>query len=154
MSRSRRGFSPAFSAVLTVVAVLLVLMTVPNLGTVVRAARADGAPGEFVPRELFCVSHPGHESCVWTGDFRAAGGSAVRAGVELYGSDRGSQRAGQPVPAVDVGAPSRVYGPGGSNEWIFNVALLALALAIVWIVYARRLLVVLRRARPPVGDRA
>ncbi|GAA3203341.1 hypothetical protein [Nonomuraea helvata] len=130
---SRR--SPAFTVALTLFACLLAYLATPNLGTVVRAARADGTPGVFVPRELFCIQHPGHESCVWTGDFRSDDGAVSRSGVEMYGSDRTTHRAGQPARAVDVGAANRVYGPGGSNEWIVTALLLASAAAILLFLY-------------------
>ncbi|MFB9204706.1 hypothetical protein ACIBIZ_31990 [Nonomuraea spiralis] len=139
----RRGVSPAFSFVLSLVAGFLLVLTVPNLGTVVRAARADGAPGVFVPRTLSCITHPGHESCVWTGDFRSDDGAIRRSDVEIYGSDRYTHQAGQPVRAVDIGSGGRVYGPGGSNEWVFSALLLVVALGLLWFLHAgslRRLL--------------
>ncbi|NUS06804.1 MAG: hypothetical protein HOV97_30085, partial [Nonomuraea sp.] len=149
--------SPAFSIVLTLVAGLLLVVTVPNLGTVLRAARADGVPGVFVPRALSCVTHPGHESCVWTGDFRPDGGSAVRAGIEMYGSDRFSHRAGQPARAVDIGSAGRVYGPGGSNEWLFSALLVVLALGVLWFLHGgsqRRLFGASSRPGPAPGPEA
>ncbi|MFI9596772.1 hypothetical protein [Nonomuraea sp. NPDC052265] len=139
----RRGVSPAFSFVLSLVAGFLLFLTVPNLGTVVRAARGDGVPGVFVPRTLACITHPGHESCVWTGDFRSDDGATGRTGVEMYASDRYTHRAGQPVRAVDIGSGGRVYGPGGSNEWVFSALLLVVALGLLWFLHAgslRRLL--------------
>ncbi|MGW3350170.1 hypothetical protein ACWDA3_43300 [Nonomuraea rubra] len=134
----RRARPSAFTVTLTLFAGLLVFLGAQNAGTVVRAAFADGQEGRFVPRALSCVQHPGHESCVWTGDFSAAGGTVLLRGVELYGSDRTTHRAGLPVPAVDVGAPARVYGPGGSGEWMFRALLLAAAAAILWSLYGRR----------------
>lgn len=139
----------AFSLVLTFVAGLLLVVTVPNLGTVLRAARAEGASGVFVPRELSCVSHPGHESCVWTGDFRSDDGRDVRTGVEMYGSDRGTHRAGQPASAVDIGSAGRVYGPGGSNEWLFSALLIALALGLLGYLHGRWLLRLLGASSRP-----
>nr|SBO95876.1 hypothetical protein BN4615_P5392 [Nonomuraea gerenzanensis] len=127
-----------FSVVLTLFAGLLVYLGAQDAGTVLRAAFAQGEAGRFVPRELSCLRHPGHESCVWTGDFSSADGTVLLRGVELYGSDRATHRAGLAVPAVDVGAPARVYGPGGSGEWMFRVLLLAAAAAILWFLYGRR----------------
>ncbi|WP_329087277.1 MULTISPECIES: hypothetical protein [unclassified Streptosporangium] len=151
---ARGGRSPAFTVVLTLFAGLLVYLAVPNMGTVIRAARADGTPGVFVPRELFCVQHPGHESCVWTGEFRSGDGMTRRAEVEMYGSDRASHREGEPAPAVDVGSASRVYGPGGSNEWVFTALLLVAALAIVWFLYGGPLRRALgQRSRPAMRAR-
>ncbi|XVQ84283.1 hypothetical protein ACQP2K_36540 [Microbispora siamensis] len=135
MVTPRGGRSPAFSVVLTMVAAFLVYLAVPTMGTAIRAARADGTPGVFTPRHLSCVQHPGHESCVWSGEFRSADGTIRRPDVEMYGSDRSTHRQGTPAAAVDVGAASRVYGPGGSNEWVFSALLLLVALAIVWAVY-------------------
>ncbi|WP_345148219.1 hypothetical protein [Nonomuraea rubra] len=134
----RRARPSAFTVTLMLFAGLLAFLGAQNAGTVVRAAFADGQEGRFVPRALSCVQHPGHESCVWTGDFSAAGGTVLLRGVELYGSDRSTHRAGLPVPAVDVGAPARVYGPGGSGEWMFRALLLAAAAAILWSQYGRR----------------
>ncbi|GAA4938116.1 hypothetical protein GCM10023334_048330 [Nonomuraea thailandensis] len=135
---ARRARLSVFTVTLTLFAGLLVFLGAQNAGTVVSAAFADGQAGRFVPRELSCVQHPGHESCVWTGDFASAGGTVLLRGVELYGSDRTTHRAGLPVPAVDVGAPARVYGPGGSGEWMFRALLLAAAAAILWSLYGRR----------------
>ncbi|WP_207549814.1 hypothetical protein [Thermostaphylospora chromogena] len=148
--RARR--SPAFTVVLTLLAGFLVYLAVPNMGTALRAARADGTPGVFVPQRLYCIQHPGHESCVWVGEFRSGDGKVRRTEVEMYGSDRSSHRRGEAVPAVDVGADSRVYGPGGSNEWIFNVLLILVALAILWSLYGRRPRRDARRSGVPAGD--
>ncbi|MEU4579625.1 hypothetical protein ACBI99_07620 [Nonomuraea sp. ATR24] len=135
MTMARRERSRMFTVVLTLVAVFLLYLAVPNAGTAVRAARADGVAGTFTPRELICIVHPGHESCVWTGEFRSGDGSSDRAGVELYGSDRYSNRAGSPVRAVDIGLPGRVYGPGGSNEWVFTALMIVSGLGILLWLY-------------------
>lgn len=128
-ARSRRP--SAFSVALTALAVLLLYLAVPNIGTVIRAARADGAPGVNTPVRLSCVQHPGHESCFWSGEFRSDDGTIVRQDVEMYGSDRYTNREGEQVPAVDIGLAHRVYGPGGSNEWVFTALLLLAGLAIL-----------------------
>ncbi|GAA2212348.1 hypothetical protein GCM10009850_078100 [Nonomuraea monospora] len=138
MTPARRARPSAFSVVLTLFAGLLVYLGAQDAGTVLRAAFAEGEAGRFVPVELSCVEHPGHESCVWTGDFRASDGMVLRRGVELYGSDRATQQAGRSVPAVDVGAPARVYSPGGSGEWMFRALLLGAAAAVLWFLYVRR----------------
>ncbi|WP_052422541.1 hypothetical protein [Nonomuraea candida] len=135
MAGARRTRSPAFTVAMTVVAVFILYLAVPNVGTAVRAARADGAPGVFTARELTCVQHPGHESCVWTGRFRADDGSIDRSGVELYGSDRYTNRAGESTRAVDIGLAGRVYGPGGSNEWVLTALLAASGLGILLWLY-------------------
>ncbi|HEX4817138.1 MAG TPA: hypothetical protein VFV66_30725 [Nonomuraea sp.] len=129
---------------LTLVAVLLLVVTVPNLGTVFRAARADGVPGTFTAVRLSCVQHPGHVSCVWSGGFRSDDGTVRRTGVELYGSDRDTHRAGTRTRAVDIGHDTRVYGPGGSAEWLFSALLVGLALTILLTLYAP----LLRRPSP------
>ncbi|MEW9552810.1 hypothetical protein [Nonomuraea sp. NPDC050783] len=148
--RRRRRVS-GFDVVLAVVGLVLLLVSVPQLGPAIRAARADGVSGVFTARELRCVQHPGHESCVWAGDFApAAGGRPARHDVELYGSDRGTLAAGRTVAAVDTGRASRVYGPGGSGEWMF-VTLLALAGLGVPAVIGRR---VTRNARGPAREPA
>jgi hypothetical protein len=89
--------------------------------------------GTFVAKRLRCVQHPGHELCSWYGTFRpdptASGTSSagdVRTAVALYGSDRDLLRAGEQMPAVDIGRPAQVYPPSGSREWIVVTVLLAL----------------------------
>jgi hypothetical protein len=80
------------------------------------------------------VRHPGHESCSWSGEFRSDDGAIRRGEVWLYGSGRDSLRAGQRVRAYDTGRANRVYGPGGSREWV-PVALMV-ALSGVLLAYA------------------
>ncbi|WP_283133031.1 hypothetical protein [Rhizohabitans arisaemae] len=123
----RRG--GAFTVVLALLGLLLLYVAVPQLGPAVRAARADGVTGTFTARELACVQHPGHESCTWTGDFVSDDRRAVRAGIELYGSDRDTLAAGAATRAVDTGRAGRVYGPGGSREWVFTVLIVVVGLA-------------------------
>ncbi|GAA3430171.1 hypothetical protein GCM10018953_73560 [Streptosporangium nondiastaticum] len=125
-----RRRSPFFNTVLTFVAVFLLYLAVPNIGPVVRAARADGIGGRFTARQLECIQHPGHESCTWMGDFRSADGTVRKTDVAMYGSSRESLRTGQETPAVDVGRPRQVYGPGGSMEWVFTGLLLLIGVAI------------------------
>ncbi|GII02132.1 hypothetical protein [Planobispora takensis] len=147
--------SPAFGVALTVLAVFLLLLAVPNVGTAVRAARADGIGGWFTPGRLDCVQHPGHESCVWTGDFLSEDGAVRRTGIEMYGADRYSHRAGERARAVDIGHPSRVYGPGGSNEWVFTALMLLAGVGIPVSVYGRPLRRVLGSgARREAGSRS
>ncbi|GII76288.1 hypothetical protein Sru01_12700 [Sphaerisporangium rufum] len=140
----RRRRSPAFTAALALVGAFLLLLTVPNVGPVLRAARADGTAGEFTARRLYCVQHPGHESCSWTGDFASADGRVRRTGVALYGSDRGTLTAGRTTPAVDVGRRGTVYGPGGSNEWVFTSLLILAGLAVIVLAFRP-----VRRTAPP-----
>ena len=116
------GFSVA---VATAVGALLLLLSLPNVVPVVRAARADGDPGTFLAEQMSCVGHLGHESCSWSGTFRPHGNGEVRADVYLYGSDRDTLRPGQRVPAVDTGRRAQVYPPSGSNEWVVTAGLLA-----------------------------
>lgn len=147
---ARRTSSPAFTTVLTLIAAFLLYLAVPNIGTAVRAARADGTPGVFTARELTCVQHPGHESCVWIGEFRSDDGSTGRSGIEMYGSDRYSNVAGGRTRAVDIGLTGRVYGPGGSNEWVFTALLLASGLGILLWQYGGPLRRVFGRRDQPV----
>lgn len=128
----------AFTVALAGLGLLLLFWSVPELGPTIKAARADGVSGVFTAGELRCVQHPGHESCVWAGDFASADGRVLRHDVELYGSDRGTLAAGRTAQAVDTGRASRVYGPDGSGEWLFT-SLLALAGAALLAVAARRL---------------
>jgi hypothetical protein len=116
----------AFSVgVATAVGALLLLLSLPNVVPVVRAARADGDPGTFLAEQVSCVGHLGHESCSWSGTFRPHGDGEIRADVYLYGSDRDTLRPGQRVPAVDTGRRAQVYPPSGSNEWVVTAGLLA-----------------------------
>lgn len=108
----------------TAVGSLLLLLSLPNVVPVVRAARADGDSGTFLAEQLSCVGHLGHESCSWSGTFRPHGNGEVRSDVYLYGSDRDTLRPGQRVPAVDTGRRAQVYPPSGSNEWVFTAGLL------------------------------
>jgi hypothetical protein len=136
MTVTKRRLS-GFTVALAVVGLLLLFVSVPALGPAIRAARADGVSGVFTAKQLRCVQHPGHESCVWAGDFASGDGRVMRRDVELYGSDRTVLAAGQTTQAVDTGRESRVYGPGGSGEWVF-ISLLALAGSTVLTVAARR----------------
>ncbi len=121
-ARARRP-SRVTSAALLAVACLCLYVGLNNLGPALRAATASGVAGTFTAERLDCVRHPGHETCTWSGRFRAVDGPAERPGVALYGSGRGALRAGQSVPALDVGNAGRVYRPQGSREWIFTLAL-------------------------------
>ncbi|MFC4533243.1 hypothetical protein [Sphaerisporangium dianthi] len=134
--RSRQGRSPVFAAALTLVGAFLLYLAVPHIGPVVRAARADGVPGVFTAETLACVQHPGHESCSWSGEFRSDDGALRQAEVTLYGADRETMRAGERTRAFDTGRAGRVYGPGGSREWVFTALLLLAGLAIVLFPYA------------------
>lgn len=134
----RRRRLGGFTVALAVLGLLLLFASVPELGPAVRAARADGVSGTFTAGELRCVRHPGHESCVWAGDFASDDGRTLRHDVELYGSDRGTLATGRTSRAVDTGRETRVYGPDGSDEWVFTT-LLALAGLAVLAVAARGL---------------
>ncbi|MFC6081810.1 hypothetical protein [Sphaerisporangium aureirubrum] len=129
--RPRRPRSPAFTVALALVAVFLVYLAVPNVGPTLRAARADGAPGMFTARKLDCVLHVGHEACTWSGDFRADRGGVDRPDVVMYGADREMLQQGQRTQAFDVGRTNLVYGPGGSNEWVFTFLLLLAGVALL-----------------------
>ncbi|MBP2703002.1 hypothetical protein JOL79_04190 [Microbispora sp. RL4-1S] len=126
----RRPFSP-LTVVLLLVCALLLSWTAPALGPALRLAAGDGRPGVFTARRLDCVRHPGHESCAWTGEFRSRDGVVLRTGVALAGSGRTTHHAGQRTDAVDVGMANRVYGPDGSNEWIFTVFLFLAVLGLL-----------------------
>ncbi|MFB9723226.1 hypothetical protein [Planobispora longispora] len=127
--------------------ILLLYLSIPNIGPAVRAARADGVSGVFTARTLDCVQHPGHESCTWIGDFRSAAGRTVRPSVALYGSSRESLTAGATTPAVDTGRANRVYGPGGSSEWIFTSLLAGTGLALLLSPLFRKAFPAARRGR-------
>jgi hypothetical protein len=120
----RRRPSRLVSAALVLLGCVLLYVSLPNLGPVIRAATADGTPGTFTARKLTCVSHPGHRTCEWSGTFTSHDGLIQRRGVGLYAGGPDTLASGESTPAVDVGNPGRVYRPGGSREWIFTVALL------------------------------
>ncbi|MGW1764070.1 hypothetical protein ACWCQL_08275 [Streptomyces sp. NPDC002073] len=144
MTAARRpsGFA---GSLLLALACLLLYVALPNLGNVARAATADGVAGSFTAGRLSCISHPGHETCEWSGTFRSTDGTVLREGITLYGSSRESLAIGRAAPAVDVGNPGRVYRPGGSYEWIFTVALLLAGYGLLAYLARRHLL----PPRPP-----
>ncbi|MDR8413076.1 hypothetical protein MTP10_30635 [Nonomuraea sp. 3-1Str] len=127
----RRRPSPPLTVALLLVTALLLSWTVPGIGPALRLAGGAGRSGTFTAQRLDCVRHPGHESCAWTGDFRSHDGVVRRTGVTLAGSDRDTDHVGRQTEAIDVGLPNRVYGPHGSNEWIFTVFLLLAELALL-----------------------
>jgi hypothetical protein len=144
-----RGRSPVLTAALTLVGVLLLYVAVPNIGPVVRAARADGLAGVFTAERLHCVRHPGHESCNWIGRFRSDDGTVRRTGVTFYGSTRDSHRAGEETRALDIGRSNRIYGPEGSSEWVFTMLMLLAGLGILSRLYTGPLRRLLSRRRVP-----
>ncbi|MCE7081989.1 hypothetical protein [Streptomyces sp. ST2-7A] len=148
----RRPPSRFTSAMLLVAACLALWASVPNIGQAVRAATADGVPGTFTALGLECVSHPGHESCLWSGRFDSADGTIRRTGVTLYGSGREGFEVDRSVAASDIGHGGRVYPPGGSREWIGTALLLVTGYGLLFVL-ARRHLMPPSRPRGPRGDR-
>ncbi|MBA9005592.1 hypothetical protein [Thermomonospora cellulosilytica] len=124
-------------AVLVAVALYLLYLALPNLGPALRAARLDGTAGTFTAQRLQCVRHPGHESCSWQGTFVSDDGAVRREGVWLHGSDRSSHQAGQRTRAYDTGRESRVYGPGGSREWVPIALMVAVSGALLAFAFSR-----------------
>ncbi|HEX6577907.1 MAG TPA: hypothetical protein VF082_06010 [Jiangellaceae bacterium] len=124
-THERHRASTLSVVIATLAGSLLLLLALPNVVPVIRAARADGDPGTFVAGQLSCVGHLGHEACSWSGTFRPRDGGEVRADVYLYGSDRDTLRPGQRASAVDTGQRARVYPPTGSNEWVVTTGVLA-----------------------------
>lgn len=136
MRRIRWAARPsAFSLVLSVAALLLGYVGWAGWEQGVRAARGEGTTGTFVASSLSCVRHPGHESCVCQGTFHPdlpdSPGSQEGAedergerAVRLHAADRADCVEGVEIAAVDAGAADRVYGPGGSREWVFSAVLM------------------------------
>jgi hypothetical protein len=102
----------------------------------------------FTAQRLECVEHPGHEACTWYGRFRTMDGVVRNTDIALYGADRDMLREGQQTQAFDVGRANRVYGPGGSNEWVMT-ALLLLAGAAALVSGLVRVVRVVRIVRVP-----
>ncbi|MFI1890284.1 hypothetical protein [Streptomyces jumonjinensis] len=138
-TRKARKPSGFVSLLLLLTGSLLLYVSLPNLGEAARAATGEGTTGTFTAARLGCVGHGGHETCEWTGTFRSADGTVDREGIKLYGSGRDSFEAGERVAAVDVGNAGRVYGPGGSQEWIFTVLLLLAGYTVLAVVAGRHL---------------
>lgn len=126
---SRRP-SPQFSVVLVILAVLVAYVGVSGLGQGLRAARGEGAPGVFTMTSITCVQHPGHESCTCNGTFTGDAGEEPRS-VYLHAAGRDTCVEDASIPAGDVGASNRVYGPDGSREWILSVFILVACAAVI-----------------------
>lgn len=140
-----RSPSRLTSFAMLVAACLLLYVSLPNLGKAIHIATADGTPGTFTASRIDCISHPGHESCSWSGTFRSRDSTVVLRSVTLYGSGRSSLRNGQRVSAEDMGVPGRVYRPGGSREWILTGLLLVAGYGLLALLAKRHLL-------PPRSD--
>jgi hypothetical protein len=121
---ARRRPSPAFSLVLLLLVAGVAYVGSAGLDQSLRAARGEGAPGVFTMSALSCGQHPGHESCTCHGLYTPDSGGEAR-GVYLHAAGRDTCREGEEVPAIDVGAANRVYGPDGSREWMLSSVLLA-----------------------------
>ncbi|MFE9246332.1 hypothetical protein [Nocardiopsis sp. NPDC006938] len=128
-AEAARRPSVAFTLVLMVLAATLAYVGLAGVAQGMRAARGEGVQGTFTADDLSCVRHPGHTSCVCAGTFAANDGGPAR-NVDLHAAGPATCRVGEPVPATDAGASSRVYGPDGSREWLFGAALVAVSLAV------------------------
>jgi hypothetical protein len=138
-ARRRPRRPSAFSLTLTTITgIVLLLISVPNLGPAIRAGRADGTPGTFVAVQRACVRHLSHESCSWRGTFTSKDGRDRRRDSYLYGNV--ALNPGQRIAAIDVGRPDRVY-TGPSREWILTALLLLLGAGLLVIPPARLVLV-------------
>ncbi|HEX6472681.1 MAG TPA: hypothetical protein VF069_26560 [Streptosporangiaceae bacterium] len=134
-ARRRRRRPSAFSLTLTTITgIVLLLISVPNLGPAVRAGRAQGTPGTFVAAQRACVHHLSHESCSWRGTFTSQDGRDRRRDSYLYGDV--ALNPGQRIAAIDVGRPDRVY-TGPSREWILTAGLLLLGAGLLLVPFAR-----------------
>ncbi|HZB31767.1 MAG TPA: hypothetical protein VE465_16540 [Streptosporangiaceae bacterium] len=147
--RRRRTRPSAFSVTIaTVTGIVLLLLSVPNLASAIRAARAEGTPGTFVAAQRSCVHHLGHESCSWRGTFTSFDGRDRQDNSYLYGDV--ALRPGQRVQAMDVGRSGHVY-TGPSREWILTTTLLVLGIAFILVPLARTVVGV-RRERSGSRD--
>lgn len=136
--RRPRGRLTAHTVASAFAGVLLLLVSVPNLGTAFAAARPEGVTGVFTARWLECVRHGGHESCSWSGEFRSAGGALLRPRTTLHGADRDTLTAGARARAVDIGRPGVVYPPEGSAEWVFLTLMTAVGVLALAVPFIRR----------------
>ncbi|MFG1709425.1 hypothetical protein ACFLIM_40170 [Nonomuraea sp. M3C6] len=145
-----------FDAVIMVGGLTLLLLGAYLAGPALAAARGDGTQGTFTAVRAECFEHhPGKQLCTWLGDFRSDDGKVLRKGMTLYDSEQDLLTVGRTVHAFDTGRPDRVYGEGGSREWVTVVILIVLGAGLV----ARPLLFRRRSrgtARQPVpsGDAA
>ncbi|MFJ9554138.1 hypothetical protein ACIRPH_09995 [Nocardiopsis sp. NPDC101807] len=150
---ARRRPSPAFSLVLLLLVAGVAYVGSAGLDQSLRAARGEGTPGVFTVSALSCVQHPGHESCTCHGRYTPDSGGEAR-GVYLHAAGRDTCREGEEVPAVDVGAGNRVYGPDGSREWMLSSVLLAGSAAAVGgltVTWVRHVRVLMRAGRESQG---
>lgn len=122
--KPHRAPSLPFSLVLLLLVAGVAYVGFAGLDQSLRAARGEGAPGVFTMSSLSCVQHPGHESCTCNGTYTADSDGEAR-GVYLHAAGRETCQEDEEIPAVDVGAENRVYGPDGSREWILSSVLLA-----------------------------
>lgn len=146
--------SRTVSTVLLITACLLLFVSLPNLGNVLRAATADGTAGRFTAERLRCVSHSAHQSCEWSGTFESDDDLVRRTDVTMYGSGKDSFATNQSATALDVGNPGRIYRPQGSNEWVFTVLLLLTGFGLLWLLAGRHLMPPPPPRAAPVARRA
>ncbi|MGW9348599.1 hypothetical protein [Nocardiopsis flavescens] len=118
----RRRVGP-FEIVVLLAALALVAVGAGGVDQAVRAARADGRPGDFAVTGASCVSHLGHRSCSCVGDYTSDDGTVDLTGVSLAGGD-GACAEGSVAAAVDIGARTRVVHPDGSAEWVVTALVL------------------------------
>lgn len=121
-------------------ALIVTALLVPDVPESWAARHSDGCPGIWTVTEVRCPNH-----CRAWGDFVPDDGTPGRQHVELAGrSELSPDDVGSHWPAIDVGARSHVFVPGGGRSratvWVFAamVALSGIWTATVAITLLRR----------------
>ncbi|WP_433042915.1 hypothetical protein [Dactylosporangium sp. CS-033363] len=84
-----------------------------------RAAHGGGRTGTFTLTEFAPCDRwePPRQRCAWYGDFVSDDGSVVRARQRLVGGLAKGAKAGETLPARDVGSPGLIYPLDHTGNW-------------------------------------